>query len=175
MNNNLPAFCLLVVSKKCNFRCKMCEMWKSNDEINAISTDEWKRFIDSLEELGDNNIRLHFAGWESLAKRIVSSGLDVISISLDSIDEATHDFLRGTKGAYQQAIQAIDYLSKHGANLHNLIYLADWVNRNESLSSVYFQAISQSLAMPKDRQWYEKTERSYLWPQDKMQLDSVID
>ena len=124
---------------------------------------------------------------ETMAKRIVSSGLDVISISLDSIDEATHDFLRGTKGAYRQAIQAIDYLGRHGAksisiltvimgaNLHNLIELADWINKNENLSSVYFQAISQPLAMSKDQQWYEKTELSYLWPKDKIQLDSVID
>jgi AdoMet-dependent heme synthase len=124
---------------------------------------------------------------EAMAKRIVSSGLDVISISLDSIDEATHDFLRGIPGAYRQALQAIDCLSKHGvksisilsvimgANLHNLIELADWINQNASLSSVYFQAISQPLAMPKDQQWFEKAELGYLWPKDKIQLDSVID
>ncbi len=214
-----PIFCDIGITENCMFKCKMCRLWQSSKNPHELSIEEWKNFIISLEELGANKIRLHFAGGEPLvkegildliefankkgfttvmvtngflinetmAKSIASSGLDVISISLDSIEEATHDFLRGTKGAYRQAIQAIDYLSKHGvksisiltvimgANLYNLIELADWINKNESLSSVYFQAISQPLAMPKDQQWYEKAELSYLWPKDKMQLDSVID
>lgn len=124
---------------------------------------------------------------EVMADRIVCSGLDVISISLDSLNADMHDFLRGVKGAYKQAIRAIDHLNKRGAksvsilavimgiNLNNLIELTNWVNNNDSLSSIYFQAISQPIATPKDEQWYEKDEYGYLWPKDKLHLDSVID
>ena len=59
--------------------------------------------------------------------------------------------------------------------LNHLIKLADWINANEKLSSVYFQAISQPLATAKDLQWFNKAELSYLWPHDKTQLDLVID
>ena len=214
-----PIFCDIGITENCMFKCKMCRLWQSPKNPRELSIEEWKEFIVSLEELGANNIRVHFAGGEPLIKegmldligfankkgfttvmvtngflinetmagRIADSGLDVISISLDSIDETTHDFLRGTKGAYKQAIQAIDNLTKRGvksisiltvimgANLHNLIELADWINKNESLSSVYFQAISQPLAMSKDQKWHEKAEFDYLWPKDKTQLDSVID
>jgi len=213
-----PIFCDIGITENCVFKCKMCGLWQSPKNPRELSIKEWKEFIISLEELGANKIRVHFAGGEPLlkegmldlvkfankkgfttvmvtngflvneemAKKIADSGLDVISISLDSTDESTHDFLRGTKGAYKQAIRAIGYLSKHGvksisiltvimgANLHNLTELADWINRNESLSSVYFQAISQPLAMPKDPKWHEKAELGYLWPKDKTQLDSVM-
>lgn len=124
---------------------------------------------------------------EVMAGRIARSGLNVISISLDSLNVEIHDFLRGTKGAYKQAIQAIDYLNKQGVknisilavimgpNLDNIIELADWVNKNDSLSSIYFQAISQPIATAKDQQWYEKEEFGYLWPKDRLNVEAVID
>jgi len=123
---------------------------------------------------------------ETIADRIARSGIEVITISLDSLDENMYDFLRGTKGAYKKALQAIDYLDKHGAksisilsvimglNLDYVIELAEWAERNRSISSIYFQAISQPIATAKDRLWYEKDEFSYLWPKDKIRLDSVI-
>jgi MoaA/NifB/PqqE/SkfB family radical SAM enzyme len=124
---------------------------------------------------------------EVMAQRIAHSGLGVISISLDSLAADIHDFLRGIKGAYKQVIQAIDYLSKLGGknisilavimgfNLDGVVELAEWVDKNDNLSSIYFQAVSQPIAMSKDQRWYDKEEFSYLWPKDKIYLDYVID
>ncbi|MBU2222222.1 MAG: radical SAM protein, partial [Candidatus Omnitrophica bacterium] len=124
---------------------------------------------------------------ETIAGRIVRSGVEGISISLDSLNEDTHDFLRGIKGAYKQAVQAINYLTKENAkgiavltiimghNLDGIVQIADWVESNNNISSIYFQAVSQPIATLKDEQWYEKDEFGYLWPQDKIQLDFVID
>lgn len=124
---------------------------------------------------------------EFLAKEIADSGLDVVSISLDSLDADTHDFLRGIKGAHRQAMEAVELLNKHGAksisilavimgyNLEYLPGLADWVQGNNMLTSIYFQAISQPIATPKDRRWYEKDGLSFLWPQDTLCLDATID
>jgi MoaA/NifB/PqqE/SkfB family radical SAM enzyme len=46
-----------------------------------------------------------------IAERIISSGLRNIAISLDGADAATHDNVRGTKGAFEKACQALKYLS----------------------------------------------------------------
>lgn len=214
-----PIFCDIGITENCTFRCKMCRFWQTSKNTNELSIDEWKSFIISLEDLGGNEIRLHFAGGEPLLKqgfldllefaskrgfrtfivtngffineaiagKIVRSGVEGISISLDSLNEDMHDFLRGVKGAYKQAIQAIDYLTKEeakgiailtiimGSNLYDIVEIADWVERNSNISSIYFQAISQPIATLKDDEWYEKDEFSYLWPKDKIQLDSVID
>ena len=124
---------------------------------------------------------------EPMAAKIALSGLDVISLSLDTLDADTHDFLRGVKGAHAQVIQAIKNLKKCGVksisilavimgpNIQDLIRLVEWVNNNDDLSSIYLQAIAQPIAMDKDDQWYEREPLGYLWPQDKIQLDAVID
>ena len=149
-------------------------------------------FLDLLEFASKRGFRTFivtngFSIDEAMAGRIVRSGIKGISISLDSLNEDTHDFLRGIKGAYKQAVQAINHLAKEDAggisiltvimepNLDNILQIADWVESNNNISSVYFQAVSQPIATLKDEQWYEKDEFSHLWPKDKAQLDFVLD
>ena len=124
---------------------------------------------------------------EEVAQRIADSGLGVISISLDTLDEEKHDFLRGRPKAGEHAKRAIDYLTKKGArsisilavimdpNLGDLTALAEWVNSNSAISSIYFQAVSQPIATPRDQRWHTKEEFGYLWPKDKQRTDAVID
>ena len=45
---------------------------------------------------------------ENMAGRIADSGLKAISISMDSFNEETHDYLRGIPGVYRRAMNAID-------------------------------------------------------------------
>jgi len=124
---------------------------------------------------------------EPMAARIASCGLDVVSISLDTLDSDTHDYLRGVKGAHVQAMRAIKNLKKEGVksvsilaiimgpNIQHLVDLVEWANNNNDLSSIYLQAISQPIATDKDNQWHGREPLRYLWPHDKIQLDSVID
>ena len=123
---------------------------------------------------------------EDRARKIVQSGLDVISISLDSMDGELHDSLRGQNGAHRRAIQAVSYLNKlgaksisiltviTGANMKGLVDLVEWVNTNDSISSIYLQAVSQPIATPKDTEWHKKEEASYLWPHDEQLRDHTI-
>ncbi|MBU2221532.1 MAG: radical SAM protein, partial [Candidatus Omnitrophica bacterium] len=69
MNIKKPHSCSIVLLTKCLFKCKMCEMWKSNEEINAVSTDEWKSFISSLENVLDGPRELVFSGGEPLLRK----------------------------------------------------------------------------------------------------------
>lgn len=70
-NNFLPAFCLLVVSKKCNFRCKMCNMWKNRErkiDRKELTIEEMKGFVDDLKSVTTEPIFIHLIGGEALLR-----------------------------------------------------------------------------------------------------------
>jgi MoaA/NifB/PqqE/SkfB family radical SAM enzyme len=50
---------------------------------------------------------------ENVAKKIIDADIFSISISLDSHDEKIHDEIRGVKGTYKKALDAIKYLIKN--------------------------------------------------------------
>lgn len=123
----------------------------------------------------------------AVALRLAHTGLDVISISLDTLNGTTHDFLRGRPGAHRNALQAVDNLREGGVKsisilavimgptLDDVLSLAEWANENMALSSIYFQAISQPIASPPDPHWRSKGDFAYLWPGDCERVDRVID
>lgn len=120
-------------------------------------------------------------GWlinEEMAKRIAVSGLNWIVLSLDSLNENTHDYLRGVKGVYQRVMKAIKYLNKYCVNtkigiccviydwnLGELMPLLDWVNNNDKINSIIFMAPMQPNSTGMDSQWW-KGEYGFLWPKD---------
>ncbi len=127
---------------------------------------------------------------KDMAKRIGDSGLVRLSISLASLDEDTHDFLRGVKGSYRQVMNAIEYLgifySEGEINIHTIIEdkslddvlaIAQWVHRHHYLKQVYFQAISFPFFAPSQDsyQWYKTKKYEYLWPQHIKKSMDVID
>jgi len=133
-------------------------------------------------------------GWlidEEMAKRLVDSGIDIVAISLDSLNEKTHDYLRGIEGSYEKVMDAIGYLNKYNkdnririhvqpiiseVNLEDLIELTHWANRHEGIGDITFLAIIQPPHTDSDYQeWYKKEEFKMLWPQDKNKIDSVMD
>ena len=184
----------LTVNEWKDFIVSLEEIWGNHIRVHFAGGEPLLKpgFLDLLEFASKRGFRTFIATNgsfidEAIAGRIARSGVDVISISLDSLNEDTHDFLRGIKGAYKQAVQAINYLTKEdakgiailtiimGPNLDNIVQIADWVESNNNISSIYFQAVSQPIATFKDEQWYEKDEFGYLWPKDKIQFDFVID
>lgn len=128
---------------------------------------------------------------EEMAKRLVDSGLDIVAISLDSLNEKTHDYLRGAEGSYKRAMDAIGYLNKYNkdnkirvhvqpiiseVNIEDLIDLTHWVNRHEGLGDITFLAIIQPPHTNSDYQeWYTKEEFKELWPKDKGKINAVMD
>ncbi len=208
MNNNhvnLPAFCLLVVSKRCNFRCKMCNMWKNKDRQihrKELTMEEMKGFVDDLRNVTRDPIFIHLIGGEALlrkdlmelvayirhrglnssittngyyideemAKRIATSRLTGIFLSLDGFKEETHDYLRGVKGSHKRVMNAIELLDKYRGddkenrlsigitmtlmekNLDEVLDLAEWANNNEKINGMFLNACLQ----PFDPDEYEK-------------------
>ncbi len=129
-------------------------------------------------------------GWlidKPMAKRIADSGLNGINLSLDSLNEDTHDYLRGVKGSYHRVMNAIDYLHKYCKNtevgiccviydwnLNELVPLLEWVIENKRLSSIIFMVPMQPNSTNLDKEWW-KGKYGFLWPKDSEQACSFID
>lgn len=125
---------------------------------------------------------------KEMSKKIADSGLDSLIISLDSLKEETHDYLRGVKGVYQKVMDTIGYLNKYcnglykgiccviyEANLDDVVKLVEWVDRDERLNSIYFMAAMQPNNTPLDAEWRKKDEYRFLWPSDPCKACSVVD
>lgn len=123
-----------------------------------------------------------------MAKKIVESGLTLIFLSLDSLDEKIHDFLRGAEGAYARVMRAIDCLDKvrdgleigiqtlmTGTNLDGIIKLMEWINKDDRINTNYVQAINIPINSPHDATWYKKNEFNFLWPSDTQKVNSILD
>jgi MoaA/NifB/PqqE/SkfB family radical SAM enzyme len=132
---------------------------------------------------------------EDMARLIAFSGLSDLAISLDSLKEETHDFIRGKSGTYSRVMKAIDYLARFKKdnlwlglqtiimkkNLDDIIELAQWVQQDSRLGDIYFQAIVQPNFASggsewfNDNQWYKRSDFSFLWPDDTPKVLAVID
>lgn len=112
-----------------------------------------------------------------MADGLIAAGLNTIGFSLESLKEERHDFLRGMPGTFKKIMDAISYFQDSpipekifistiisGANLEDIIAIAEWVNKSPRLSFVYFQSIMQPFAMPEDSAWHEREETKFLWP-----------
>ena len=60
-------------------------------------------------------------------------------------------------------------------NLNDITDIADWANKREDIDAVSFQAIDQPFFTKPDKDWFTKTEYSFLWPDDIEKVDNVID
>jgi MoaA/NifB/PqqE/SkfB family radical SAM enzyme len=122
-----------------------------------------------------------------MADGLIASGLNTIGFSLESLQEEKHDSLRGMSGSFKKIMDALSYFQDSpipekifistiitGANLEDVVAIAEWVNNNPRLSFVYFQSIMQPFAMPEDDGWHEREETRFLWP-DTQAAHKVLD
>ena len=75
----LPAFCLLVVSKRCNFKCRMCNMWRNKNrriDRKELTIDEIRGFVDDLKNVTTEPIFIHLIGGEALLRKDL---MDIVS------------------------------------------------------------------------------------------------
>lgn len=124
-----------------------------------------------------------------LAQQISDAGLDYLCLSLDSLNPKTHDFLRGAQSATERVFQAINNIvqfskkTKLGINtvisrinMPEIIELTKWVQENEYISHINFQAITQPFSFFDDPQenWFQKEEYNSLWPNEFDLMQQVI-
>jgi len=126
-----------LITRKCNYKCAGCNVWKEQDE-KELSTDEIKKGLDILEKMGI--IELVISGGNPLlrkdigeiieyaserfvttvydngsmaAKKVdVLKKADFAAISIDSLDEKKNDSIKDVQGAWKNAMNAVDILQK---------------------------------------------------------------
>jgi MoaA/NifB/PqqE/SkfB family radical SAM enzyme len=126
---------------------------------------------------------------QQMAEKIVNSGLQTIVFSLDGAISETHDFLRGKPGVHERVMRALANFSAIGhdglsvrivttimqPNLKELVRIAQWAQENSVIQGISFQAVMQPFATPDNAQWYRQEESSFLWPNDRAEVDAELD
>lgn len=132
-----PVWCAWQVTYRCNFRCRICGYWKEpHSPAEELTVEQFQQGADNLARSGSMLINL--AGGEPLlrddlegivaalarrhfpflttngfrltedrARALWQAGMWGASVSLDYAD-ARHDEQRGVKGAFAQAVAAIE-------------------------------------------------------------------
>jgi len=139
---NRPYHVQWMLTRKCNFRCRGCNVWQEQDP-RELSTENVKRGLDVLRELGVVEIVLsggnpllrddideiikhaskHFVTTVydngSMAVKKIDALLyaDFVAISIDSLDPQKNDYVRGVKGAWHDAMEAVEKLREAGVSV----------------------------------------------------------
>jgi MoaA/NifB/PqqE/SkfB family radical SAM enzyme len=131
-----------LVTRKCNYQCRSCNVWKEQDQ-RELTAEEIKKGLDILKELGivelvisggDPLLRddigeiidyasklfvttVYDNGSLALQKIDVLRKADFVAISIDSLDEAKNDYIKAVPGAWKNAVQAVETLHNEGINV----------------------------------------------------------
>jgi MoaA/NifB/PqqE/SkfB family radical SAM enzyme len=131
-----------LVTRKCNYQCLGCNVWKEQDQ-NELSTEEIKKGLDILKKIGI--VELVLSGGDPLlrddiaeiieyaskffvttvydngsmaAKKIDAlRNVDFVAISIDSLDEKKHDYIKNVPGAWKRAMETVETLHKEGVKV----------------------------------------------------------
>ncbi len=149
--------------------------------------DGFLELVKISHELGNYNkvVTNAFLLDEKLCDDVLSSDLDSVNISLDSLKAEVHDYVRNVKGAYKRAVSALEYLSENRdsmrlsistimlkQNLDELVDIVEWAQVKE-LDTVVFQPLEENFETKSHKKDWK--ERSEFWIDDLHKLDSVLD
>ena len=129
------------VTSRCNLRCEMCYAYKDANQSEELTLEEIKDVIRQCKEWGVKEINLcggepliseiifeiiDFAKasglkvilttngtliTENLARKLIQSKIDIITISVDGAKALTHDKIRAQAGSFDKIMQGIKHLN----------------------------------------------------------------
>jgi len=136
-----PLFANYYLTRRCNARCRFCDIWKTPGGGSEPKLEEIGVNLDHLKRLGVKIVDFtggepllypHLAGALRLAKdkklfttvttnailypdraAALQGLVDVLQFSLESVDEARHDEIRGVP-CYDKVMQSIDIAARLG-------------------------------------------------------------
>ena len=154
-----------MITRKCNYRCRGCNVWREQDQ-RELSTDEIKRGLDILKKLGI--VEIVFSGGNPLLREdaaeiidyasrffvttVYDNGstaakkmealrnVDFVAISIDSLDEAKNDYIKGVEGSWRSAMETVETLHNEGIkvsvtptisqlNLHEIMDITNYFSQ----------------------------------------------
>ena len=124
-----------LVTRKCNYRCAGCNVWKEQDQ-RELATDDIKKGLDILKNLGI--VELVISGGDPLLRDDIDEiidyasklfittvydngsmatkkidalrNVDFVAISIDSLDETKNDEIKNVPGAWKRAMETVEKL-----------------------------------------------------------------
>ena len=137
---NRPYHAQWLLTRRCNYRCRGCDVWREQENVGELSASEIKKGLDVLQRLGV--IEIVFSGGNPLlrddigeildyaSKHFITTvydngsmavkkidalrSVDFVAISLDTLDEEKNDYLKGVSGAWRKAMKAVEKLKEEG-------------------------------------------------------------
>ena len=139
---NRPHHAQWMITRKCNYRCRGCNVWKEQDR-RELATEEIKRGLNILKDLGIVEIVLsggdpllredaaeiiehasnlfittvYDNGSMATKKMEALRNVDFVAISIDSLDEAKNDYIKAVPGAWKKAMEAVETLHNEGISV----------------------------------------------------------
>jgi sulfatase maturation enzyme AslB (radical SAM superfamily) len=146
LDRTRPSQVYIDITSRCNCRCVMCHVWKS-EPGDELSTRQWVDVLRDIARWPGPGTKVNISGGEpllradlpellgeatrlglavgfvtngsliteELAATIVDSGVFNVNVSLDSLDPAIHDRLRGVAGTTTKALAAFEHLAAAAA------------------------------------------------------------
>jgi len=74
-----PDFCVIEVSHRCMFQCKMCKYWKTKQDPNEVNLQELCRFVSSLKRFVNTRFEMNISGGEPLLKEGIFDLIEFIA------------------------------------------------------------------------------------------------
>jgi MoaA/NifB/PqqE/SkfB family radical SAM enzyme len=136
---NRPHHAQWMLTRRCNYRCKGCNVWQEQD-AKELSTDQIKKGLDTLRELGVVEVTL--SGGNPLLREDIDEIIeyaskyfittvydngsmaaqkidalrraDFVAISIDSLNPRKNDYIKGVPGAWKKAMQTVEKLREAG-------------------------------------------------------------
>ena len=139
---NRPHHAQWMITRKCNYRCRGCNVWKEQDP-RELATEDIKRGLNILKDLGVVEIVLsggdpllredaaeiiehasnlfittvYDNGSMALKKMEALRKVDFVAISIDSLDEAKNDYIKAVPSAWKKAMKAVKTLHNEGISV----------------------------------------------------------
>ncbi|UCD39602.1 MAG: radical SAM protein [Candidatus Bathyarchaeota archaeon] len=140
---NRPYHAQWLLTRRCNYRCQSCGVWREPGNKDELSLSEIQRGLDVLRKLGVVELVLSggnpllrddigeiidyasryfittvYDNGSMVAKKVDAvRNADFVAISLDTLDEKKFDYLKGVKGSWKRAMEGIDTLQKEGVSV----------------------------------------------------------
>jgi MoaA/NifB/PqqE/SkfB family radical SAM enzyme len=117
---------------------------------------------------------------------VIARTVDTLFLSLDGVQEQTHDRIRGKAGAFQSVLHALKQVRARAPAMKiiiNTVMLRDNFNElpalvrfvdTQALDGIVFQAVVSPFDARVAGEWYKK-DFSFLWPEDTAATERIID